>query len=400
MIFPVIKINQRAATNPKRITILGSTGTIGKNTIKLIEESGGAFQVEALTARNNVTLLADQAVKLRPEIIVIENKSLYGELKSLLDGVKVKIEAGSEAVCEAAKRNCDIVISGIVGAAALAPTLAAIKQGHVVGLANKECLVSAGDIMRAEVKKSGAVIIPVDSEHNSVFQCLDSAHKENLEKITLTASGGPFRNFTREMMKTVTVEQAVSHPNWAMGEKISVDSATMMNKGLEVIEAFHLFELPEDKIDVLVHPESVIHSLISFKDGSVIAGMSVPDMCVPISYALGWPDRITTKTPRLDLAAIGNLSFMKPDEAKFPALGIARNALRTGGTATTILNAANEVAVNAFINKKIGFLDITSIVEKTLDRLPTQAASSLGVVLEADSGAREAAEKFIGEIKI
>jgi len=390
-------ITQKPVRKAKRVAILGSTGTIGRNTIKLIDDHPEDFSVEALTASNSVEMLAGQARRLHAKTAVIENKELYFDLKEALMGTEIEAMAGMDSIIEVAGRETDIVIAGIVGSASMAPTMAAIRRGSTIGLANKECLVCAGELMINEVKKYNAHLIPVDSEHNSVFQSLDSKNFKKIEKITLTASGGPFRTFTQEQMAEVTPQQAVNHPNWKMGAKISVDSATMMNKGLEVIEAYHLFPVNEDQIDVLVHPESIIHSIVSYADGSCIAGMSNPDMCVPIAYALGWPKRLKTETPRLDLAEIGKLTFETPDEEKFPALKLTRQAMKTGGTATAILNAANEVAVENFICGAIKFLDIVRIVEETLSILPAEKLTSLDQLEEIDTIARQTARELINK---
>lgn len=380
---------------PKSLTILGSTGTIGKNTIRLVEEDRKSFSIDTLTAGTNVKELANQARRLDAKTAVIGRDNLYKELKESLSGTDIEVLAGKEAIAEVAGRKNDIIIAGIVGAASLAPTLAAIKSGATIALANKECLVCAGELMTSEVKKYGATLIPVDSEHNAAFQSFDFKHPETIEKITLTASGGPFRLISRKEMEEVTPKQATNHPNWKMGAKISVDSATMMNKGLEVIEAYHLFPVKKDQIDVIIHPESIIHSLVYYKDGSVISGLSVPDMCVPISYALGWPKRINTKTQRLNLADIGKLTFEQTDEIKFPSLRIAREVLNTGGTAPAILNAANEVAVENFITGKIGFLEIINVVENTLEKIPAEKMQSLEQVFEIDRKSREIANSLI-----
>lgn len=383
---------------PRKVTILGSTGTIGQNTARLIQEAPKDYLIDTLTAQNNVVELSKQAIELRAKKAVIGNEQLYHELKSRLSGTGIEVAAGSKAIEDAASGNANLIIVGIVGAASLFPTLAAIKTGKTIGLANKECLVCAGQFMMQEVKKHKAQIIPVDSEHNAVFQSFDFAQPERIEKITLTASGGPFRLSPKEKMKQVTPEEAINHPNWKMGAKISVDSATMMNKGLEIIEAYHLFPIEEHKIDVIVHPESIIHCLVYYTDGSVIAGLSNPDMRVPIAYALGWPDRINTSTERLDLTKINKLTFEKPDETKFPALKIARDALKSGGSATTTLNAANEVAVEQFISKKIHFTDITNVVEETLAEIPVTKLDSLEQVFETDKLARKVASKIAERI--
>ncbi len=394
--------------NNRSLTILGSTGTIGKNTIDLIASNisprqmigsgSNNFKIEALTAQNNVELLAKQAKSLNAKMAVIGNESLYNKLKSLLSGTNIVVAAGAGAIAEAASRKVDVVMTGIVGAAALPPTLAAIRQGAIIGLANKECLVCAGDLMIQEAEKYGATIIPVDSEHNAIFQCFDFNQLDNIEKITLTASGGPFRTFTQEQMENVTVAQAIKHPNWKMGAKISVDSATMMNKGLEIIEAYHLFPIKKNQIDTIIHPESIIHALVYYNDGSVVAGLSIPDMRVPISYSLGWPNRMENNTKRLDFTEISSLTFEQADNKKFPALKIAQEALNTGGTATAILNAANEIAVENFLKGTIGFTDIYKIVEETLENLTISAIYTMDEIFDIDKQARITALEIIKRI--
>ncbi len=382
------------ATQTRRVTILGSTGSIGRNTIDLIERNRDIYAIEALTAQRNVELLAQQARLLQPGVAVIGDPALYGELSEALSGSGVAVAAGREALVEAAERPADWVMAAIVGAAGLAPTLAAVRRGAIVALANKEALVCAGPIMMAEVRANGATLLPVDSEHNAIFQVFDSARREAIERIILTASGGPFREFDLASMADVTPEQAVAHPNWKMGAKISVDSATLMNKGLELIEAHHLFTLPPERIDVVIHPQSVVHSLVAYIDGSVLAQLGSPDMRTPIAYTLGWPERIAAPAPRLDLAAVGTLTFEAPDEVRFPALALARQALKTGGAAPTILSAANEVGVHGFLAGKIGFLDIVRTVEQTLERVPAAPLAGLDDVHAVDSEAREVAAEL------
>ena len=379
---------------PRSVTILGSTGSIGCNTVDLVQRSPDAFQVEALTANRNVALLAEQALKLRPKVAVVSDPSCLEDLKDALAGSSIEAAAGPGAVVEAASRPAELVMASIVGTAGLAPTLAAIRRGAIVGLANKECLVSAGDLMISEVARHGATLIPVDSEHSAIFQVFESERASSVERIILTASGGPFRRMSLADMAHVTPEQAVAHPNWSMGAKISVDSATMANKGLELIEAHHLFAMPEDRIDILVHPQSVIHGLVAYEDGSVLSQMGAPDMRTPISYALGWPKRMAAPSPRLSLEEIGELTFEAPDPHRFPALRLARQALKTGGSAPTIFNGANEVAVDHFLGGRIGFLDIARIVEQTLDKVPSCPLQSLEDVDESDAKARETAENL------
>ncbi len=379
----------------RRLTVLGSTGSIGCNTLDLIGRISGAYELVALTAHKNVDRLVEQALLHRPEIAVIADQDLYAKLKDGLAGSGVETAAGEGALVEAAERPSDWVMGGIVGAAGLKPTLAAIRRGVVLALANKECLVCAGELVMEEVKKSGATLLPVDSEHNAIFQVFDFDRVETIRRIILTASGGPFRTMSLEEMKMVTPEQAVAHPNWDMGAKISVDSATMMNKGLELIEAFHLFPLKHDQIDILVHAQSVIHSMVEYWDGSVLSQMGSPDMRTPISYALAWPERMETPVERLDLAKVGSLSFEAPDLVRFPAIRIATEAMHAGGSAPTVLNAANEVAVHAFLDNQISYLDICAVVEDTVGALAAGKPASIDEVFQIDDEARQrAAEKI------
>jgi 1-deoxy-D-xylulose-5-phosphate reductoisomerase len=386
---------ERTEPKARRVTILGSTGSIGRNTIDLIERRPEAFAVEALTANGNAELLADQARRLGARLAVVADEERYSDLKRALAGSGIEAACGREALIEAASRPADWVMAAIVGAAGLAPTLAAIRRGAIVALANKECLVSAGPLMINEVTACGATMLPVDSEHNAIFQVFDFEGRDAIERIILTASGGPFRTMGRDEMKTVTPAQAVAHPNWDMGAKISVDSATMMNKGLELIEAHYLFGLAEDRIDILVHPQSIVHSMVAYVDGSVLAQLGTPDMRTPISYTLAWPQRMAAPSARLDLAQIGNLSFEAPDSERFPAISLARQALKTGGTAPTILNAANEVAVHGFLDGEIGFLDIPRIVAMTLERVGSTELETLDQVYAADGEARDIAKSMV-----
>jgi 1-deoxy-D-xylulose-5-phosphate reductoisomerase len=380
---------------PRRVTVLGSTGSVGSNTLDLLERNRQQYEIEALTANSKAELLAEQARRLRPRVAVVADESQYGVLKAALAGTGIEAAAGAAAVVEAAHRPADWVMAAIVGAAGLSPTLAAVRRGAVVALANKECLVTAGRLMMREVAAAGATLLPVDSEHSAIFQCFDFERREAVEKIILTASGGPFRTLTTAQMEAATPAQAVRHPNWSMGAKISVDSATMMNKGLELIEAHHLFDLPGDRIDILVHPQSVVHSLVSYVDGSVLAHLGTPDMRTPIAYALGWPRRIDAPCARLNLAEIGQLTFEAPDFERFPALRLAREALAAGGLAPTVMNAANEVAVQAFLDGRIGFMFIARIVERVLAHLGAGEAEDLGEIAAADQAARDIASSFI-----
>lgn len=382
----------------KRVSILGSTGSIGKNTIDLIKAGGEKFKVEALTANKNVDLLAEQALKLNPSLVVIGDVSLYTKLKELLINTNIEIAAGDTALVDAASRPADWVMAAIVGAAGLLPTVEAIRQGSTVALANKEALVCGGEYVIEEARKNGTTLLPVDSEHNAIFQVFDFNNTELIEKIILTASGGPFSKFSLKQMEKVTPSQAFTHPNWDMGNKISVDSSTMMNKGLELIEAYHLFGLNEEKLDILVHPQSIVHSFVCYKDGSMLAQLGVPDMRIPISYTLAWPSRMRTRAPSLDLSKASDLSFELPDNSKFPALQIARDVLKTGGAAPTILNASNEVAVEAFMNKKIGFLDIIRVVKQVLDSTSMGKINSIDDIFAADLSARQKTEVIIENI--
>ena len=381
----------RLAAAPRRITVLGSTGSVGCSTIDLIRRDPGAFEIEALTAYSNVKLLAEQARELGARCAVVGDAGKYFELKEALSGSGIEAAAGTSAVAEAGGRPAEWVMAAIVGAAGLEATLAAVRRGAVVALANKETLVCAGSLILAEIARNGATLLPVDSEHSAIYQVFDFKHAEGVEKIILTASGGPFRTLPREAMAAVTPAQAVAHPNWDMGAKISVDSATMMNKGLELIEAHHLFGLPESQIEIVVHPQSVVHSLVAYTDGSVLAQLGSPDMRTPIAYALAWPKRMPTPAKRLDLAAIASLTFEAPDPVRFPALQLAREALKAGGSAPAVLNAANEVAVHAFLKNQIGFLDIAATVERTLEAMPAETLSSLDHLREVDTAARERA---------
>lgn len=371
-----------ALTLPRKVVVLGSTGSIGLSTLSLFEESGAPVEILALTAGRNVERLIEQALRWRPQVAVIDDETKLQALKDGLAGSGVRAAAGSAAVSEAAAMGADWVMSAIVGAAGLAPTLAAARTGAVIALANKESLVCAGPALLAIAKAAGGSVIPVDSEHSAIFQVLqpDCAHR--VSRLILTASGGPFRTWDRAAMAAATPEQAIAHPNWSMGAKISVDSATMMNKGLEMIEASYLFGTPEDRVDVVIHPQSVIHSLVEYADGSTLAQLGPPDMRSPIACAFAWPDRLPWPAPRLDLAAYGQLTFESPDLERFPSISIAREALRLGGGAPTAMNAANEVAVAAFLDRKIGFLDIAAAVAGTLERM-----NSLGSLAVAQSDA-------------
>jgi 1-deoxy-D-xylulose-5-phosphate reductoisomerase len=380
---------------PRSVTVLGATGSVGCSTLELIASDPLRYRVEALTAWRDVAGLAQAARRHRARCAVIGDPALYGELRDALAGSGTEPAAGPAALVEAACRPAGWVMAAIVGAAGLAPTLAAVARGATVALANKECLVSAGALFVQAVRRSGTVLLPVDSEHNAIFQALRGEDPAAIEQLILTASGGPFRTLDRKAMAAVGLEEALAHPNWRMGPKITIDSATMMNKGLELIEAHHLFAVPEERIAILVHPQSIVHSLVAFHDGSVLAQLGPPDMRIPIAYALGWPDRLRTPMSRLDLAAIGSLTFEPADPARFPALRLAREALRQGGAAPTYLNAANEVAVAAFVDRKIPFLAIADIVEATLESLDDRAIDSLDQVLALDREARRKAADLV-----
>jgi 1-deoxy-D-xylulose-5-phosphate reductoisomerase len=380
----------------RRITVLGATGSVGTSTLSLIEENPGKYEVEALTANRDVDSLATIARRVGAKLAVVADSAQYGALKAALSGSGIEVAAGDQAVVEAAGRPADLVMAAIVGAAGLHSTLAACRSGAAVAFANKECLVCAGPLMLAEVAKHGTRLLPVDSEHSAVFQVFDAARKGSIVKIILTASGGPFRSWPRGRMEGASIAQAVAHPIWSMGSKISIDSATMMNKGLEIIEAHFLFGMPESQIDVVVHPQSVIHSMVEYEDGSTLAQLGTPDMRTPIAVAMAWPDRMPVSGAALDLAKIGQLTFEPADPVRFPALALARHALQTGGDAPTILNAANEAAVASFLAGRIGFLDIERVVESALGTLPSMIPGSIDDVVAVDNEARLYAEDFIG----
>ena len=372
----------------RSISIFGATGSVGLSTLDLIRANRDDYRVVALTANGNCDDLAKLAREFDAEVAVCADDAAYDGLKAALSGSNTKAAAGEDALIDAARMDADWTMAAIVGTAGLKPTLAAMEQGKTVALANKESLVSAGELMMAAVARSGAKLLPVDSEHNAIFQCLQGGRIEQVRKITLTASGGPFRSFTSEQMEKVTPQQAVAHPNWDMGAKISVDSATMMNKGLELIEAHHLFPVGLAKIDILVHPQSVIHSMVEYADRSTLAQLGSPDMKIPIASALAWPERVATDCAPLDLAAIGELTFEAPDEARFPATRIARDAISAGGGRPAILNAANEIAVAAFLKGRIGFLEIAAIVGDILANYQPAAPASLADLFIVDEDAR------------
>ena len=379
---------------PRRISVLGATGSIGESTLDLIGRDPSAYQVVALTGGHNAARLAELAILHRAELAVIADPGSYAALREGLAGTGIEVGAGEEALLEAASRPADWVMAAIVGAAGLKPTLEAVRQGSLTALANKECLVSAGDIFMAEVARAKATLLPVDSEHSAVMQVMTGARPEQIERVCLTASGGPFRRWSLDEMRDARPEQALNHPNWSMGPKVTIDSATLMNKGLELLEAHHLFSLPATKLDVLIHPQSIVHCLVHLSDGSVLAQMSCPDMRTPIAYSLAWPERMHAPTKRLDLTELGTLTFEAPDEKRFPALRLAREVLAAGGSAGTVLNAANEIAVEAFLAGRIGFLAIAGLVEATLAAstgLTTSHRESVDDVLAIDGEARAVA---------
>jgi len=377
----------------RRITVLGSTGSIGVSTLDLIGRNPDRYEVEALTANRNVASLVEQARRFRPRVAVIGDATLHETLKSELAGTGIETAAGPNAITEAAERPADWIMAAIVGAAGLEPTLAAARQGAVVAFANKECLVCAGSLMVDLIRRSGATLLPVDSEHNAIFQVFDFERTHAVRQLILTASGGPFRTWNREDMAAVTPAQAVAHPTWSMGAKISVDSATMMNKGLEIIEAHFLFGLPEDRIGVVIHPQSIVHSMVEYIDGSVLAQLGTPDMRTPIAYTLAWPERMETPSERLDFMQCRQLSFDPPDPERFPALRLAREALITAGSTPAVLNAANEIAVAAFLAGRVGFLDIEAIVSETLERMEPAIPRDVDDIRQIDGRARHLAEE-------
>jgi len=379
----------------KYISILGSTGSVGTQTLEVVAANPGLYQVSALTAQSNAALLIEQTLKFKPEMVVIGDEAKYAELKSALLGLPVQVLSGTEALCEAASlASSDIVLTALVGSVGLKPTIAAIKAGKDIALANKETLVVAGDLITLLAKEHGVQIIPVDSEHSAIFQCLTGERYAAIEKIYLTASGGPFRGKDRSFLTGIGRAEALKHPNWTMGAKITIDSASLMNKGLEVIEAKWLFDLEVDQIDVIVHPQSIIHSLVQFNDGSMKAQMGLPDMKLPIHYALAYPDRIRSDFERFNFMDYPELTFQQPDRETFRNLDLAFRALRMGGNMPCIVNAANEVVVHAFLNDKIGFLEMSDVIERCMEELRFDASASLNNYLETDRHTRI----FAGEL--
>jgi 1-deoxy-D-xylulose-5-phosphate reductoisomerase len=384
---------------PKRIALLGSTGSIGTQTLDVISRFPEEFKIEVLTAGSNIRLLAQQAVKYLPDSVVIGNPLHYQQLKEALRDLPVKVYAGDEAIEQVVRGSTiDLVVAAMVGYSGLKPTISAIKAGKKIALANKETLVVAGEIIKKLVRESGSKIIPVDSEHSAIFQCLAGESGNPVEKITLTASGGPFLNYTSEMLRDVKPHEALKHPNWDMGNKVTIDSASLMNKGLEVIEARWLFDLLPEQIKVIIHTQSIIHSLVHFADGSVKAQLGVPDMRVPILYALSYPDRLASDLPKLDLGKYPTLSFAEPDPERFRNLSLAYQALKQGGNMPCIMNAANEAAVSAFLSGKIGFLQMPDVVEYTMEKTEYFASPGLGFLETSNTRARTIAQNYINEL--
>jgi 1-deoxy-D-xylulose-5-phosphate reductoisomerase len=385
--------DRRAAV--KSVSVLGATGSVGQSTLDLIGRNPNTFKIVALTANHNAARLAELAIEHGAELAVIAEEAQYTDLAARLAGTGIETAAGMAGLIEAALRPADCVMAGIMGAAGLRPTLAAVSQGRRVALANKECLVSAGDIFMDAVRKSNTELIPVDSEHSAAFQAIAGAAPDSIERIVLTASGGPFRTWSLDQLALATPKEALRHPNWSMGPKITVDSATLMNKGLELIEAYHLFQIEADKLEIVVHPQSIIHALVGYRDGSMLAQLSWPDMRTPIALSLAWPQRMTAPTKRLDLVELAQLSFERPDAQRFQAIDLARQVMRRGGMAPAVLNAANEIAVEAFLAGRIGFLQIAQLVAETLAEGEARGllgdGADLGAVLETDAATRRLA---------
>jgi 1-deoxy-D-xylulose-5-phosphate reductoisomerase len=395
-------VSKQPANAERSVTLLGATGSVGASTVDLLKREGKRYRVEAVSANKSSAALAALARQLGARFAAVGDPACYGDLKDALAGTGIEVGAGESGLIEAAERPAEWVLGAITGAAGLKPTLAAADRGAIVALANKETLVCAGDLFMRRAAAAGATILPVDSEHNALFQAMSGSRREDVRRVILTASGGPFRTTSADAIKVATVEQALKHPNWSMGPKITIDSATLMNKGLEVIEAHHLYSLPSDQIDVLVHPQSIVHSLVEFCDGSMIAQLGSPDMRIPIAYCLAWPGRIMGPAPRLDLARAATLSFEEPDLARFPALALARRALEAGGAAPTVLNAANEVAVAEFLARRLNFAGISALVEATLEaamsRNWTSEPKSVEDALSVDHNARLLARGLLPEI--
>jgi 1-deoxy-D-xylulose-5-phosphate reductoisomerase len=384
-----------AGSTRRRVTVLGATGSVGRSTLDLVGRNPQLFEVVALTANRNAEALAELAIRHRARLAVLAEEACYRELKDRLAATGIEAAAGHAALIEAASRSADCVMAGIIGAAGLRPTLAAVAQGRRVALANKECLVCAGETFMDAVREAGTELVPVDSEHSAVFQALAGVDPAAIERIVLTASGGPFRTWSLDRLEQATPEQALAHPNWSMGRKISIDSATLMNKGLELIEAYHLFPVEPAQLEVVVHPQSIVHALVGYRDGSMLAQLASPDMRTPIAAGLTWPARMSAPTKRIDLVELGTLTFERPDEQRFRALGLARQALQNGGMAPAVLNAANEVAVEAFLTGRLKFLHIAQLVAETLELAGGRGLlahkSDIGEVLATDAAARELA---------
>ncbi len=392
---PATASRAQPAVARRRISVLGATGSVGQSTLDLVGREPTMFEVVALTGNSNVDALADLAIRHAAEIAVIADEKHYGALKARLAGTGIEAAAGPVALAEAAMRPADCVMAGIIGAAGLRPTLAAVSQGRRVALANKECLVLAGRIFMDAVRDAGTELMPVDSEHSAVFQALAGADPAAIERIVLTASGGPFRTWSLDQLGRATPQEALCHPNWSMGRKITIDSATLMNKGLELIEAYHLFPVEPAQLEVVVHPQSIIHALVAYRDGSMLAQLSSPDMRTPIALSLAWPARMAAPTKRIDLVELGCLTFERPDETRFQALALARRAMQQGGMAPAVLSAANEVAVDAFLAGRLGFLQIAQLVAETLEMADARGllaeVDDLGAVLDTDAEARRLA---------
>jgi 1-deoxy-D-xylulose-5-phosphate reductoisomerase len=400
---PVASSVKRAPeTTERSVTILGATGSIGASTIDLLKRERARYRVEAVSANRSAASLAALAREVGARFAAVGDPAAYRELKDELSGSGIEAAAGENGVIEAAQRPAQWVIGAITGAAGLKPTLAAAERGGIVALANKECLVCAGGLFMRRAAAAGTTVLPVDSEHNALFQAMSAGRPEDVRRVILTASGGPFRTWSAAAIQAATREQALKHPNWSMGPKVTIDSATLMNKGLEVIEAYHLFALRPDQIDVLVHPQSVVHGLVEFRDGSFIAQLGSPDMRIPIAHCLAWPQRIDGPAVRLDLAQLSTLTFENPDLSRFPGLGLARQALETGGSAPTVLNAANEVAVAEFLAEKLRFTGIVALVSATLDaaarRGLTREPASVEDALSIDHESRSLAAELLPEI--
>jgi 1-deoxy-D-xylulose-5-phosphate reductoisomerase len=400
----VVDPHVRAAPNAVRavrtVTVLGATGSVGMSTVDLLKRGNGHYRVEAVTAHKNGAQLAQIARDLNARFAVVADPNAYGDLKAALSGTGIEAASGEAAVVEAAERPADWVMAAVSGSVGLKPTLAAAKRGATVALANKECLVCAGAMFMRNAAASGASVLPVDSEHNAIFQALAAGPREDVSRIIITASGGPFRTWTREQMRGATLEQALKHPNWSMGPKITIDSATMMNKCLELIEAHHLFAIPPAQLAVLVHPQSIVHGMVQLCDGASLAHLGHPDMRVPIAYALHHPERVDVPVPRLDLAQVGALTFEEPDLDAFPCLRLSREAAIAGGTGPCVLNAANEVAVHAFLGGRLPFMGIPAVIEQTLERVPPAGVHSFDSLYRADGDARAVAGELVGALTL